>query len=108
MAAPKAHVCIVIAASILYATTVRAHHSFGAEYDAQRPVAVTGVVTKVEWTNPHCHFYVDVPDVEASLAQAEKLGGTRVMGPEKVMEGLVIGLFTDPEGHIIGVAASGT
>jgi hypothetical protein len=62
MAAPKAHVCIVIAASILYATTVRAHHSFGAEYDAQRPVTVTGVVTKVEWTNPHCHFYVDVPD----------------------------------------------
>jgi predicted enzyme related to lactoylglutathione lyase len=52
-------------------------------------------------------FYVDVPDVEASLAQAEKLGGTRVMGPETVMEGLVIGLFTDPEGHLIGVAASG-
>ena len=53
-------------------------------------------------------FYVDVPDVEAALAKAEGLGGTRVMGPETVMEGLVIGLFTDPEGHIIGVAASGT
>ena len=52
-------------------------------------------------------FYVDVPDVEAALAKAEGLGGTRVMGPETVMEGLVIGLFTDPEGHIIGVAASG-
>jgi hypothetical protein len=39
--------------------TARAHHSFGAEYDAQRPVTVTGVVTKIEWTNPHCHFHVD-------------------------------------------------
>jgi predicted enzyme related to lactoylglutathione lyase len=53
-------------------------------------------------------FYVDVPDVEAALANAEGLGATRLMGPENVMEGLVIGLFTDPEGHIIGLAASGT
>ena len=52
-------------------------------------------------------FYVDVPDVEAALAKAVSLGGSRLMGPENVMEGLVIGLFTDPEGHIIGVAASG-
>jgi predicted enzyme related to lactoylglutathione lyase len=53
-------------------------------------------------------FYVDVPDVEAALAQAESLGGARVMGPENVMEGLVIGMFTDPEGHLVGVAASGS
>jgi predicted enzyme related to lactoylglutathione lyase len=52
-------------------------------------------------------FYVDVDDVEAALSQAEKLGGTRVMGPENVMEGLTIGLFTDPEGHIVGLAARG-
>jgi hypothetical protein len=50
-------------------------------------------------------FYVNVPDVETALAKAEGLGGTRIMGPENVMEGLVIGLFTDPEGHIIGLAA---
>jgi len=37
-----------------------AHHSFGAEYDANKPVTLTGVVTKVEWTNPHSHFYLDV------------------------------------------------
>ena len=67
MAAPKAHVCILIAASILCGTTVRAHHSFGAEYDAQRPVTVTGVVTKIEWTNPHCHFYVDVTDEHGTI-----------------------------------------
>ena len=51
----------------------------------------------------HVTFYVEVPDVEAALAKAESLGGTRVMGPDDVMEGLTIGLFTDPEGHVIGV-----
>ena len=39
-----------------------AHHSFGAEYDADKPITLTGVVTKVEWTNPHTHFYLDVMD----------------------------------------------
>jgi predicted enzyme related to lactoylglutathione lyase len=59
----------------------------------------------------HVTFYVQVPDVEAALAKAESLGGTRMMGPDEVMEGLVIGLFTDPEGHVIGVmtgSGSGT
>jgi uncharacterized protein len=51
----------------------------------------------------HVTFYIEVPDPEAALARAESLGGTRMMGPEKVMEGVEIGLFTDPEGHTIGV-----
>lgn len=51
----------------------------------------------------HVTFYVGVPDVEAALAQAESLGGSRMMGPEKVMEDIEIGLFQDPEGHLIGV-----
>jgi uncharacterized protein len=55
----------------------------------------------------HVTFYVEVPDVEAALAKAESLGGTRMMGPDEVMEGLVIGLFNDPEGHLVGVVSSG-
>jgi hypothetical protein len=51
----------------------------------------------------HVTFYVAVPDVEAALARAESLGGTRMMGPDEVMEGLVIGMFNDPEGHTIGL-----
>jgi len=51
-------------------------------------------------------FYVEVPDVEAALVQAERLGGTRRSGPDQVMDGLVIGHFTDPEGHFVGVATN--
>src|SRR5258708_9064714 len=39
-----------------------AHHSFAAEYDAKRPVTLHGVVTKVEWFNPHARFIIDVKD----------------------------------------------
>jgi uncharacterized protein len=52
----------------------------------------------------HVTFYVEVPDVEAALAKAESLGGTRMMGPDKVPgTEVVLGHFTDPEGHLIGV-----
>jgi uncharacterized protein len=51
-------------------------------------------------------FYVGVPDVEVALRKAESLGGIRRMGPEGVPGRLVVGQFTDPEGHLIGVAGT--
>ncbi len=39
-----------------------AHHSFAAEYDAQAPITLTGVVNRLEWTNPHTYVYIDVKD----------------------------------------------
>ena len=51
----------------------------------------------------HVTFYIEVPDVEAALAKAESGGGSRVMGPEKVMDQVEIGLFNDPEGHLVGI-----
>jgi uncharacterized protein len=51
----------------------------------------------------HVTFYVGVPDIEAALAKAESLGGTRIMGPETIMDMVELGQFADPEGHVIGV-----
>jgi uncharacterized protein len=62
-----------------------------------------GVGGGPEGYDGHVTFYIAVPDVEAALAKAESLGGSRVMGPEKVMEQVEIGLFNDPEGHLVGV-----
>ena len=51
----------------------------------------------------HVTIYVAVPDVEEALKKAESLGGKRVMGPEEIMGEIVMGQFTDPEGHLVGV-----
>jgi hypothetical protein len=47
---------------ILWTGSIVAHHSFAAEYDAKKPATLTGTVTRVEWTNPHVRFYIDVKD----------------------------------------------
>ena len=49
------------------AAALSAHHSFTAEYDATQPVKVSGVVTKVEWQNPHIWFFVDVKDAQGKV-----------------------------------------
>jgi predicted enzyme related to lactoylglutathione lyase len=67
-----------------------------------------GVGTGPEGYPGHVTFYIEVPDVEAALAKAEGLGGSRVTGPDEVMEGLEIGLFNDPEGHLVGVVKYGS
>jgi uncharacterized protein DUF6152 len=57
----------VMVGLLVGATSGIAHHSWPVEYDANKPISVKGVVSKVEWTNPHTHFYVDVIDENGKL-----------------------------------------
>jgi predicted enzyme related to lactoylglutathione lyase len=62
-----------------------------------------GIGTAPEGYEGHVTFYVTVPDVEQALAKAESLGGSRMMGPEEIMGRMILGMFKDPEGHVIGL-----
>jgi len=61
---------ILLATALLLgaATALQAHHSFAAQYDSNKPVTMSGVVTKVEWTNPHVYIYVDVTDASSKVS----------------------------------------
>jgi hypothetical protein len=54
--------------AVTIAAPVLAHHSFAAEFDASKAVRLTGALTKIEWTNPHSYFYLDVKDEKGVVA----------------------------------------
>ena len=63
---------ILLAALLLTALAggrVTAHHSFAATFDASKAIRVTGTLAKVEWTNPHIYFYVDVTDDKGTVTR---------------------------------------
>ena len=60
---------LAFAAAAISAVPLAAHHSFAAEYDGSQPVTVTGTVAKIDWTNPHMHFYVDVKNADGTTTQ---------------------------------------
>ena len=59
---PNTIVSLIFLAFLLSAAPMRAHHSFSGEFDANKPVKLTGTVTKIEWMNPHAYFFIDVKD----------------------------------------------
>lgn len=58
---------VLASALLAVAMQVLAHHSGAAVFDADKPIQLTGVVTKVEWVNPHAHFYIDVKDAAGAV-----------------------------------------
>ena len=63
------------------AAPLLAHHSFAAEYDAKKPFEMKGVITKVDWMNPHVYFYIDVKDESGKTAN-----WAFEMGPPRLLE----------------------
>jgi hypothetical protein len=58
---------------------ISAHHSFAAEYDASKPITLKGVVSKIEWTNPHARFYIEVKDETGTFTWNLELASPNVL-----------------------------
>ena len=69
------------ALALMFITPVAsAHHSFAAQYDSEKPINLTGLITKVEWQNPHVYLYIDVENAQGDYEQwALELGAPAVL-----------------------------
>jgi Family of unknown function (DUF6152) len=66
---------LVLTGLLVHGNSAHAHHSFAAEFDESKPITLAGVVTKIEWTNPHVYFYIDVKDAGGNVVNWGFEGG---------------------------------
>ena len=91
---------ILISGLLLSAMPAAAHHAFATEFDAQKPVTMKGIVTKIDWANPHVWFYINVKTESGQIENwGFEMGGpnslrnsgwtkeTMKIGDEVVVEG---------------------
>ncbi len=87
---------VLLLGSLMGPPSALAHHSFAAEFDDTKPIKVTGVVTKVEWSNPHIWFYVDVKGDDGKVTNWGFSGGApgqlmrRGIAHASIKEGMTI------------------
>ena len=103
-----------LAGLLITGVPVVAHHSFAAEYDASKPIKLTGTVTKIEWTNPHCFFYIDVKNESGTIdTWALELGNPNALlragwtpNSVKIGEGVTVEGTRAKDGSLLGNARS--
>jgi hypothetical protein len=67
---------LIVAGMAMTAGTMKAHHSFAAEFDANKPVQLRGTIVRVEWINPHTWMHIDVKEPDGSVVRWMIEGGT--------------------------------
>ena len=113
----RVHASALVAVLSLVASAVplSAHHSFAAEYDASKPIKLTGTVTKIEWTNPHCFFYIDVKNEQSGKIEnwALELGNPNALlragwtpNSVKIGEAVTVEGTRAKDGSLLGNARS--
>lgn len=76
------HVPLALAGLIALAAPGLAHHNFAAQYDVNQPITLQGVVTRIDWMNPHVYFYIDVENAETGEIESWALE----MGPPHMLQ----------------------